>query len=618
MPKQKRVHQGQQGVSTDPKARAQAARQSRQTTSTSTPALDGPASAPAEEEAEAKPRLPCGRCGRPSTKESNRAARLKKRETGFCKEHLPLPCTVRVGLLKPIGGETWDEVGARLRDLHGSMHRLLNAGVRASAIADGKGKEMLQASRAAVKLAIRGERDYWAGKKGGFEGENHDPGKVERMKDFALPSPIEDTVAKSAAGAFADAKKHMLRGDKSIPSFNHHAPILFRDGDNSWRVRRDAKGRYEVGFKLGTEARGELTWFAASVKGASAWAHMSRMTSGLPGIKVGSAKIVRNRRIKVGPRGEKRPMWEALLVYTRPALERSTASGVVVAHRGVHHMLTMASSNGTVWEVPGDGYLQAKQGFAARRAKLSSHTKRAELGQGARGRGTRRRYASDDGLWDAEARMVKTACQQAAKRLVDFARREEASTIVIEDYQTIHDDGDAARFLPKWPWAELKTAIEWAARAGEADECPEMTRELGAPPLSVDFRAKLSFAVEEVPAAYISMKCPACKCISAQNIRGWVPLTEKQRREEVQRARDAGEQPRTHQVRMFECQNIVCMLRRNVDHVAAWNMLDGYGLGDGPRKKFEESLASFARQCQERKSERSDSGNEEVADKAAE
>ena len=515
---------------------------------------------------------------------------MKGRDTGSCEEHEPLTKTVRLGLIKPLGGATWEEVGPRLRDMNGTMHRLLNAGIRAAATADGKGKEMLQASRSAVKLALEGERVYWAGKGEAFEGSNHDPGKASRMQDFTLPSVVEDTVAATAASAFADAKKHMVRGDKSIPSFNRHAPIFFRDGHTSWSIRKDIEGRWEVGFKLGTEARGELTWFAAGVSGGSAHADLKMMISGVPGVKLGNAKIVRNERRTVGPRGKRRPAWEALLTFSFPPKERTGRDGVVAAHRGIHNMLVMVSTGANAWEVPGDGYRKAKEGFTARRRSLSQHTRRGELGGGARGRGTARRYKALDDLGDAEARMIKTACQQAAARLVEFALHEEAGRIAIEDYQTIEKD-EVARYLPAWPWAQLKSAIEWAAK-------------------------KAGLVVFEVPSAYISVTCPCCGEVSAASTRGWTPMTESQRRAEEERARSSGEQPRTHQIRMFCCDTMRglaeraagaedasragCGLERNVDHVAAWNMLLSCDLASGQREKFKRAIEGFARQCRER------------------
>jgi IS605 OrfB family transposase len=501
------------GVSTDPKARALAARQRRQAKS---PNLHAP------EPQTSPPFTPP-----PAT------------------EPKSLVRSVRVGLLKPLGDVSWDIVGARLRDMKSSMHRLLNAGVRAAAIDDGGTASLMRASRKGVKAALAGERAYWLARSGKrFEGSNHDPEKAARMSEFTLPSVVEDTVAAKAAKSFADARKHMARGDKSIPSFNRHAPIFFREGHTSWSLRRDDRGQYELGLKLGTEMRGALTWFALSVDGGSAFANLKRMVVGGEGVKLGDAKVMWNERRR-GPRGERRPGWEAALVYTSPPPVRVAGDASIVVHRGMHQMLTLASTGGQVWSVPGDAYLAAKLGFAARRRKLSQHTRRGELGHGARGHGTARRYRALDSLGDAEARMIKTACQQAAARAVEFAVRECAGEILVEDYQTIQDDSEVGRrFIPKWPWAQLKAAVEWAAR-------------------------KAGLTVREVDSAYVSIRCPACRHISTDNVKD----------------------------RMFTCGQ--CGLKRNTDTIAAFNALQNAGLGDVPRQKFEAALTSFARAMRE-------------------
>ena len=50
--------------------------------------------------------------------------------------------TVLVGIIKPLGDDTWESVGQRLRDLRGCSHRLLNAAVRATAIGEQSSKDV--------------------------------------------------------------------------------------------------------------------------------------------------------------------------------------------------------------------------------------------------------------------------------------------------------------------------------------------------------------------------------------------------------------------------------------------------------------------------------------------
>jgi hypothetical protein len=536
---QAKTGQGTKGVSSVPEARASAARQrAPRSTATSAPDRSGPPSST------------------PST----------------------LVRTVRVGLVKPLPPETWETVGPRLRDVKGTMHRLLNAGVRASAIDGGGPAATSAASRKAIKAALTGERAYWTERTGkAFEGKNHDPEKATRMAGFALPSVIEDTVATRASKAFQDARKHMLRGDKSLPSFNRHAPIFFRDGSSSWELRLGEGGGYEVGFKL-HPGRGPKTWFVASVSGAGAFADLHRMLLLEDGTKLCDAKIVKNDKIRVGPRGERRPMWEARLCYMSQAPSKAIGDALVAVHRGMHNMLTLVSTSGASIHLPGDAYLHAKLAFAARRRSLMKHSRAGELGKGARGHGVARRYKAMDSLGDREARMIQSACQQAAAAVMKFSIRERAGTVVLEDYQTLvlEEDDASARFLPKWPWAQFKGAVDWAAK-------------------------KAGREVLIAKAAYISQKCPACGCTDEANVRMPTKLSEADKLEDpgkVQReGRHGLSQYRSHEPAVFGC--VQCGLRRESDRVAAWNMLMSIDMPEGPRAAFQKALESFARQSNE-------------------
>jgi hypothetical protein len=462
----------------------------------------------------------------------------------------PLVSSVGATLVKPLGDDTWESVGPRLRDLQGCMHRLLNYGVRAAAMSEEQHAQALNASaRAGVKRAIADEKTYWSERLGRrFEGANHDPGKAERLAGLSLPSAIEDYVATRSVKAYTDARKHMARGDKSLPSFNNRAPIFLRDGENAWELRRGAVGGYELGLKL-LPGRSGKVWFILGVDGASQHAHLRRMLSGDAGVKLGDAKIVRNRRGK----------WEVRLCYTRPAPDRASGSNVIAVHRGMHQMLTIASNTGQVASLPGEAFLRAKLGFSARRRSLSQHIRKGELGDGARGRGRQRRYQALTRLDDAEARMMRSACQQAAAFVVECASGSrpgahrpragwDASVVYIEDYQTVADESDR-RFMPRWPWAQLKSALEWACR-------------------------KAGIEMRETSSAYIAITCPACRHVDANNVNG----------------------------RTFEC--LACgagpkSMIANVDTVAAFNMLWDAGFGDEPRKRFEKRMREFVQSIKE-------------------
>jgi hypothetical protein len=230
----------------------------------------------------------------------------------------------------------------------------------------------------------------------------------------------------------------------------------------------------------------------------------------------------------------------------------------------MHNFLTIAKTTGEVWMLPGDGYLLQKRMFSARRTQMAAHIRKGELGHGARGHGVRRRYKVLNKLDDAEARMIKSACQKAAsytehpgeKRgqrqgigVVDCALREpKANVVLIEDYSALPPDD--ARFMPSWPYAQLKSAVAWACQ-------------------------KSGLELREVPAAFISQRCPACQWTDAGNVKTVAT--------------------KTGTTVMFECTAEGCGFRRHVDAVAGFNMLAAGGCGEGPLERFEERMRAFAR-----------------------
>jgi hypothetical protein len=122
--------------------------------------------------------------------------------------------------------------------------------------------------------------------------------------------------------------------------------------------------------------RGEKVWFAVGVHGAGAYADLKRMTSGMVGVKVGDAKVVRNDKLKKRADGKRRCAWEAILSYSSPAPSQRTGDDVVAVHRGMHQMLTLAATTGQAWPIPGDAYRAAKIGLAARRKSLQEHIRK--------------------------------------------------------------------------------------------------------------------------------------------------------------------------------------------------------------------------------------------------
>ena len=230
----------------------------------------------------------------------------------------------------------------------------------------------------------------------------------------------------------------------------------------------------------------------------------------------------------------------------------------MAVHRGMHQFVSIADTRPAVRRLPGDAWLLAKIGFSARRRSLMQHIRHGELGHGARGRGVRRRYQALTRLDDAEARMMKSACQQSAAMVVKHALAIGAAVVLIEDYSTIRDN--STLHVPKWPWAQLKGAIEWVCK-------------------------KSGLELREVPAEYISMRCPACEHVSADNVSG------------------AGKPEKTPGQRAsarFEC--VSCGLDWHIDSIAAFNML-AHEAGSEPVKAMRAALLRMAKSARSQAAE---------------
>lgn len=469
--------------------------------------------------------------------------------------------TVKVSIIKPLD-DSWENVGQRLSDVRGCTHRLIAGGVQAClrlGREEQSSAEVSQAARDGVKEALAYERTWWTGCIGkGHEDGNTDPDKAVRLAEFALPSAIEDAIATRVAKTYTDARKHMWRGNKRPPFSKSGAPIPFRDGENSWNLDRDAKG-YVLSLKI-FPGRGPMTRFAVRVDGGSAHADMRKLVGRQ--VKPCDARVVRNERTK---------KWEARLCFQFHCPAKSEGTEVIAVHRGMHNFLTIAKTTGEVWMLPGDGYLVQKRAFSARRAQMAAHIRKGELGHGARGHGKQRRFKVLTKLDDAEKRMIKSACQKAAKYsehpgdgrgqrngigVVDCALRgTPANVVLIEDYSTLPKDD--ARYMPTWPWAQLKEAVAWACK-------------------------NAGLELRTVPAAYSSQRCPACHWTDASNVR---TVSTKRGGTTVR----------------FECTADDCGFRMHADAAAAFNMLAAGGLGDEPLKKFEERLLTLARATRRRK-----------------
>lgn len=441
-------------------------------------------------------------------------------------------------IIKPLGAMTWNDLGSRLRDLRGVMHRLLNNAVTSCALAGARGDK--PHALAGIKEQLERERDYAQDRLAKGKGGDHEE-MLTRIATLSVPSQITDAIQRKATQVYFDYRKHAWRGDKTLPTFKYGAPIFVRDG--GWELKRDPKG-YVLGVRL-TSGRTGHTLLAVVPCGPTDHADAKRMTDEAA-IADESVKLC-DLKIQYLERKKK---WLVRATYSRsksaPRPVDPTRS--LAIHGGIRSFLFFACGNGDANEIASGGDILAfKAQMDRRRGSMKKHLR--EVGGGARGHGKSRRYGTYDALEDTEARWVKTKCEQLAAAVVKKAIHKECGTVVLEDYspKDLADNaGDerTARLIRRWPFAQMRECI---ARACE----------------------KADISVRVVPSSYESCTCPQCGNVDA--------------------AQDGGRG-------LFACSNEACGLKRPSDAVAAWNMLRRAGAETGlaentkKRKKLVASL----------------------------
>ena len=437
---------------------------------------------------------------------------------------------VRMEIVRPLS-EDWDVFGPTVRGLRSISHRMLNAGMLGLVTelklkdAGGNwpgGREPKLYSYPHITSEVA-QYAAWARQKASkAKGEERE--QLENRS--AIASDVASVIMSNAHQLVGQKFGAWLkrRCDERLPMFKKGAPISV-----GCKVAEIGSRNVRLSLKLRSKGRVEVA--AVPVSGSN-WQTMRLVGEGAA--KAGDCKLVYDERKK---------KWYAIVSVTRrrPAPAAMTDGVVIAVNRGRHNMLYAVSSNGHVASFKGDDVLRFKQGMRARRAQLGRH--RQELGSGACGHGKARREARYELIERRERNFVKTKAQQAAAWLERFCVKAGAGVVVIEDFGTIETED--LRFIPSWPWYQLKQAIGWS--------CTKSGRKL-----------------EEHPAEYISSECPRCANL------------------------DSGQAKWTG---TFHCSR--CSFDRENDFVACLNMLRRFGADMGTwdtRFKRERELADSLRE----------------------
>ena len=452
--------------------------------------------------------------------------------------------TVRLLVVKPVD-ITWDELGSTLRALRAPIHRVLNRTItdlevreREGRYAPGnaqgpRGKDLMPRTD-----AYRLVNEHWAAERESARAAAEKAAKARKRAKKEGESNLDERIAALEPGSqvvngckdvaytrWSVWRKAKWKGESSLPTFRQNSPIYIASSKAVQLLSVEGNLILDLGLLGGHGNRIRLYVKPSDTRG-SGWAAIRRMLADPS--SVGTCKLVESTK----GTGDKKT-WQALVSrrFEAPTIAEGRTMAV---HRGVHNFLT-AAINGDHREAvtrcvaTGEDINRHKDIYAARRSELGRHLRPQELGRGAKGHGRRRRRECVDKLQDAESRWVKTKCQQIAAETVKLAKRYGVSRILVEEWgNPAAGPGEKSHveyFVARFPLAQLRDCLIWAA-------------------------TKQGLTVDLVDGSYESRDCPACG----------------HRHEDPPLGRD-----RSGRLSVFQCSN--CRLERNVDQIAAWNLL---------------------------------------------
>jgi len=437
--------------------------------------------------------------------------------TGDVEETTRDTVVVQFSILYDGNQEKFDRLWA-MRDC---MHRVLNTAIsewhRADKVASARNPEKETLARGpvtdAVKALLEREREYWAKQVPKAETEvaklRVDLGRAkskERLEEaltlstrleFAqkrcaslrikatnqMPSSVYDSVVRWTASRYAIYKKDAFRGDRSNDTYRAGQPIRWRDG--SWALVRevDAKGRYNLTLELHSDGKHvERAGFTVIPDGPSMHGFAKRMVAGGDTVKLCDARVVYSER--------KKQWFAKLTIRLVRKASRPLAGTTAALRRGVWSALVLVFEDGSIRTITGGDVVAFKRKLKARKVALGEHMGQMEAGDGARGRGKRRRFAALRKIDDAEDRFVDTRCKVWARMIArECADRGVGRLLVAKmNPKEMGDDvpGVVQAMLRNWPFAKMLDRIKQSCAKIYVDERGRATRDALAATVSVE------------------------------------------------------------------------------------------------------------------------------------
>lgn len=419
---------------------------------------------------------------------------------------------IRADIAAPVGC-SWDELGTVLHACRAMAHRIINEAAFSDELArrdprnqQNDGQYRVKPQTESYRAANRAVESWldWA---------------MEEKPEFAIKPHSAIVLGWSSRGHDNVERWHKdLKANRParLPTMKKGAPIYVPRAN--WTLEEN-DGGLVLGLPLiaGRKFAVRLVAF----KGQN-WAALRGAAKG--DVEAGALQIVYDETAK--RRDGKRGRWVVKIPVKLPRPELKRGGGTLIVHRGQRNFLYLLPSTGASHGKPiaGTNIAEQKRRHEAMLREIKAGSNNAELGSGARGRGRNRRFRRYDQKRARLDLVLRMLCQQTTAEIVKLAGAWGCTRVVIEDYGGIppHDERVMRRFLPKFPLYLLKQCI---ARACQ----------------------KAGLVLEEVPAAYISTKCPQCKTVDAT--------------------------AHNERTGVFHCGTARCTFDGLADYVAALNML---------------------------------------------
>lgn len=318
-------------------------------------------------------------------------------------------------------------------------------------------------------------------------------------EEHNLPSGVADVVAQQASKYFKSDMKEVLRGDRSLRNYRRGVPIPFRVRNIKFSP---------TGFRWLPRSQNIEFIFVYGRDKSNLQITMQRILAGEYKACDSEIKIDRKKLF-------------LFLTFQQPkgdfALNPDKVVGVDL---GINFPAYVAVNEGLQRKPVGNKreLLKHRTQMQARRRRLQSQVKLAKGGKG-----RKHKLSALNQLRDAERKYVNTYNHTISKSVIDFALKQNAAKIRMEDLSSFKENRDSSGqyILRNWSYYELQQMIKYKAES-------------------------YNIEVEFIDPRNTSKGCSACGHIDAQN--------------------------RQTQAK-FECTN--CGTKMNADYNAAVNIARG-------------------------------------------